>query len=96
MHSGTAGGSKHPKLYVTCSNCYHDNIASWEVHIKNYAYDLVNLSLVLFLISKDRSAVEMRACRYCRTPILENHRDDMGPDDRILNVLVIYWSLTSI
>ena len=51
---------------VSCNGCEHDNIASWAVHIMSHASDvvrclssLVSLSIVMFLMSQFRSAVEM-------------------------------------
>ena len=52
---------------------YHDTVASWAVHIKNHAPDLVSLIVVVFLMSKDSIAVGMWACLHCRTPVLKNH-----------------------
>ena len=96
MHSGKAGGYNHPKLFVSCNDSDNDNIASWAVHIKNHASDLVSLSLIMFLMSQDMSAVGIRTCRPCRTPVLENHGDDKAPDDKISHVLIaIYCSWTS-
>ena len=54
--------------------------------------------LFVFLMSQDMNAVGMRACRHCRTPlhVLENHRDEKAPDDKIRSVLIaIYCSWTS-
>ena len=61
MHSEKAGGRKHPKLFVACYGSNHDNIASWTVHIKNHAYDLVSLGLIMFLMSQDVRAVPSNA-----------------------------------
>ena len=72
MHSDKASGYKHPKLFVSCNGSDHDNIAFWVVHIKNHAYDLARLSLVMFLVSQDMSGVLMRTCRHYHTPVLEN------------------------
>ena len=47
-------------------------------------------------MSQDRSALGIWACRNCRTPVLENHRDDKTPDDKIGHVLIVTCcSLTS-
>ena len=91
---GAGVGTAPPRLRTP--GCDHDNIASWAVHMKNHASDLFSLSVVMFFMSQDRSAVLIRACHHCRTPVLENHRDDKPPDDNIGHVLtVIYCSWTS-
>ena len=91
MHNGTAGGYKHPKLFFSRNGGDHDNFASWAVHIKNNASDLVSQRLVMFPMLQDRSAVGMRACPHCRTPVLKNHRDDKAPDDKIRHVLLVIY-----
>ena len=90
MHSGKAGGYNHPKLFVSCNGSDHHPIASWAVHIKNHASDPVSLSLIMFLMSKDMSAVVVRACRPCCIVVLRNHRDDKSkaPDDKIRHVFI--------
>ena len=96
MHCGKAGGDNHPKLFASCNVSDHDNIASWALHINNHASDIVSLSLIMFLMSQDMSAVGMRTCRPCRTPVMENYGDDKAPDDKIRYVLIaIYCSWTS-
>ena len=67
------------------------------VHIKNQSSDpVVGLSVVMFLISKDVTAGGVRACRRCRTPVLEKHRDDRAPDEMNRHVLIaIYCFWTS-
>ena len=95
MHSGQAGGYKHRKPFLSCSDSDHNNIASWAVHIRNSASDIVSLNPVIFLMSQDMSAVAMRACRHCHTTVLENHRDDNAPDGKTRHVLrAIYYSWT--
>ena len=50
----------------------------------------------MFLMAQNISAVGMRACRHCHTPVLENHRDNKVQDDKIRHVLIaIYCSGTS-
>ena len=47
-------------------------------------------------MSQDKSALGIWACRQCRTPVLEYHRDDKTPENKIRHVLiVIYCSWTS-
>ena len=96
MHSEKPDGCKQPKLYVSYNGCDHNNIAPRTVHIKNHPSYLVYMSLVMSLMSQDRSAAGIGAFRYCGTPVLANHRDDKPSDDRIRHVpIVIYCSWTS-
>ena len=84
MHNGSAGGYKHPKSFVSYNGCEHDNIVS-AIHLI--------LSACHVLMSRVGSALGIRACRHCPTPVLENHRDDKAPDDKIAHVrIVIYCS----
>ena len=48
MHSGWDGGYKHPKLFVTCNGCDHDNSVSWDIHVESHASDLASLIPVMF------------------------------------------------
>ena len=41
----------------------------------------------------------MQACRPCRAPALENHREDKAPDDKIKHLLIVIccpWTTSSI
>ena len=85
----------YPKLFVLVTVVTH-NSASWAVNVKSHGFWSCQPEPYHVLMPQDMSAVGMRACRHCRTPVFENCGDDEAPADKIRHVLIaIYCSWTS-